>query len=226
MAKQFDKSAGYTGRFFDDRNKVGELYVQALVCPQAEVKADIQSMTSVRAKRTNDTRVRLEQLEEEERVQFEKMMQVMKSDAAVRLQAAWRSSVIRLRVKSRAAIRLQSAWRSSVIRLRVKSHAVVRLQSAWRSSVIRLQVKACAVVRLQSVWRSPLIRMRVKSHAVLRLQSALRSSLICMREESRAVVRSCPSAIRVAIFSDTSASEVSCSLLTSILTVTHIWWSQ
>jgi hypothetical protein len=25
MAKQFDESAGYAGRFFDDRNKVGEL---------------------------------------------------------------------------------------------------------------------------------------------------------------------------------------------------------
>jgi hypothetical protein len=25
LAKQFDESAGYTGRFFDDRNKVGEL---------------------------------------------------------------------------------------------------------------------------------------------------------------------------------------------------------
>jgi hypothetical protein len=43
-AKLFDKAAGYTGRFFDDRNKVDKKYVQAPVCPQAEVKAEIQSM--------------------------------------------------------------------------------------------------------------------------------------------------------------------------------------
>jgi hypothetical protein len=47
--KQFDKAAGYTGRFFGDRNKVDKAYVQAPVCPQAEVKVEIQSMTSLRA---------------------------------------------------------------------------------------------------------------------------------------------------------------------------------
>jgi hypothetical protein len=112
-AKQFDKAAGYTGRFFDDRNKVGEEYVQAPVCPQAEVKAEIQSMTSLRAKRTQETRVRLEEMEEETRVRSEETMRVMKSRAVVRLQTAWRSSLIRLRVKSRAVVRLQ--WSSCCV---------------------------------------------------------------------------------------------------------------
>jgi hypothetical protein len=121
LAKQFDESAGYTGRFFDDRNKVGELYVQAPVCPQTEVRAEIQSMTSLRAKRTEEARVRFEELEEEKRVRFEKM----KYRAVVRLQSAWRSSLIRLRVKSRAVVRLQSAWRSSLIRLSSRSWSMM-----------------------------------------------------------------------------------------------------
>jgi hypothetical protein len=193
MAKQFDICAGYTGRFFDDRNKVGKLYVQAPVCPQAEVRAEIQSMTSLRAKRTEETRVRQEKMEEAKRVRSEEMMRVMKSDAVVRLQSAWRSSLIRMRVKSHAALLLQSAWRSSLIRMRVKSRAVVRLQSAWRASMIRLRVKSRAVVRLQSAWRASVIRLRVKSHAALLLQSAwrsyvARSDLEGMRPKSPTVI--------------------------------------
>jgi hypothetical protein len=188
VAKQFDKAAGYTARFFDDRNKVGEKYVQAPVCPQAEVKAEIQSMTSLRAKRTEENLVKFHAASRENLVKFH---------AASRLQSAWRSSVARscvkkmrelfeeaMRVmKSRAVVRLQSAWRYSVIRMQVKSRAVVRLQSALRSSVLRMRVESRAVVRLQSAWR-----LRVKSRVAIRLQFAWRFSVLRMRAESRSAV--------------------------------------
>jgi hypothetical protein len=118
--------------------------VQAPICEQVEVKADIQFMTALRAKRNEE--MRLQSLVEE-------MLHVVKSRAVVRLQSVWRSAVIRIRVrsrlKSRAVVRLQSSRRSYVLRKRVKSRAVVRLESAWRSY---LRVKSRAVVRLQSAW--------------------------------------------------------------------------
>jgi hypothetical protein len=54
-AKQFDEVAGYTVTFLDDRNKAGEEYVQAPVCPQVEVKAEIQSMEPLNKKETKET---------------------------------------------------------------------------------------------------------------------------------------------------------------------------